>query len=79
MASRDEIFIKKKSGTLEDYDSDKIVAAIRKSAERTDEPLTDQEEGEIVALIENRLCMLSDNVVPVEKMHNMVILALVNV
>lgn len=79
MASRDEIFIKKKSGTLEDYDSDKIIAAIRKSAERTDEPLTDQEEGEIVALIENRLCMLSDNVVPVEKMHNMVILALENV
>ena len=70
------ILIKKKNGVLEAYNSEKIVKAIRKSAERADGPLTDQEEAKIVNIVENEIYRSSDNVIPVESMHNHVISAL---
>lgn len=70
------IFIKKKNGTLEDYNAEKIDVAIHKSANRCLTPLTDDESGEVIALVENRLSLLSDNVVSVEFVHTAVEAAL---
>ncbi len=71
-----DIFVKKKSGALEDWDSKKIAIAINKSSERCQLALTDEEVEEVIALVENRVFTRSDNVVPIEMVHNMVIEAL---
>ena len=44
-----KFYIKKKDGRRERYDADKIVTAISKSAERTDEPLSDCDVGKIIS------------------------------
>ena len=69
------IYVIKKNGTLQNWDDNKIISAIRKSAERTT-PLTDEQEAEIVALVNNAVFMRSDNTIPVEQLHNIVIAAL---
>lgn len=71
-----DLFIKKKSGVLEDYNSEKIIKAIRKSATRARSPLSDQEELKIIAIVENEIFRLSTNAIPVEDMHEIVIAAL---
>ena len=66
------VLIKKKNGTIEDYNADKIDVAIHKSAKRCLTPLTDDETGEIIAMVENRLSSMNNNIVAVEYVHNIV-------
>lgn len=66
------VLIRKKDGTLEDYNSEKISLAISKSAARCVKPLTDDESFEVCAIVENALCSMDNNVIPVEKVHSLV-------
>lgn len=66
------VYIRKKNGTLEDYNADKIDIAIHKSATRCLTPLTDDETAEVIAMVENRLTMMTDNIIAVERIHNLV-------
>lgn len=66
------IYILKKNNTLEDYDPAKIDIAIHKSAARCLNPLTDNDTGRIIASVENKLVLLSDNVISVEYVHSVV-------
>lgn len=68
----EEILIKKKSGVLEEYNPEKIIRAINKSAERTLRRLTDNEAIMVVKTVESNLYMLTDNVVSIEFMHVLV-------
>ena len=72
----DYIKIAKKDGRIEDFDSTKIVEAIRKSAERVGEELTNEDEcsgvAKTVVEIMNRKGDEKVVVVPVEIVHKMV-------
>ena len=72
----DYIKIAKKDGRIEDFDSTKIVGAIRKSAERVGEKLSNEDECSVVAKtvveIMNRKSDEKVVVVPVEIVHKMV-------
>lgn len=68
----EKILIRKKDATLEEYNSDKIAAAINKSALRCNEPLSEDEVIMVISLIEKKLIFRSDNIVPVISMHSMV-------
>ena len=70
------ILIRKKSGVLQDYDYNKILVAIRKSAIRAGVTLTEEQERDVVSYVENIIFNRSDNVVSVEQMHEHVIAAL---
>lgn len=74
-----DYLVKKKSGALEAWDSDKIVAAIGKSAERVPTVLTDEENAKVVTLVEIEMAKRSSNVVPVEIVHSLVENALTEV
>lgn len=65
-------YVKKKSGNLEDWNSDKIVIAVNKSAERISSPLTEEEINMIIAHVEKKVFSRTDNVVPVETVHGYV-------
>lgn len=67
-----EYYVIKKNGVLQDWNTEKIIKAIKKAAERT-APLTDEEEAEVVALVENTVFSRSDNTIPVAQLHNIVI------
>ena len=63
--------ILKKNGLQVDFDGNKIIVAIRKSAERAMVKLTDEQEGLIVNGVYNR-CLQEEEPVPVSKIHKMV-------
>ena len=63
--------ILKKNGLQVDFDGNKIVVAIRKSAERAMVKLTEEQEELIVKGVYNR-CLLEEEPVPVSKIHKMV-------
>ncbi len=71
-----KFYIKKKDGRRERYDADKIVTAISKSAERTDEPLSDCDVGKIISIVEKKMAKNASHEIPVQKMHDYVIYAL---
>lgn len=67
------IYILKKDGTTkQEYDCTKIEAAILKSAARCTTPLSDQEVAEVIALVENRIILLPDNIISVKLLHSYV-------
>lgn len=70
----------KKNGTLADFDSNKIVSAIRKSAERAMETLTPEEENQVCerVLIACDFYILTNDSgdIPVAEVHKMVEVAL---
>lgn len=71
-----KILVVKKSGVLENYNTEKIINAIRKSAARARRPLTDQEVGEIISNIEQHIYKSGNYNVPVSELHEIVIEAL---
>ena len=71
-----EIFIRKKSGNLEDWNPEKIEKAVKKSADRIATTLSDEEISEIIGYVEVEVNKRSDNVVSVETVHSLVEAAL---
>ena len=63
--------IKKKNGLLVDFDAEKIITAIRKSAERAMVQLTNEQEKVIVGGVYLR-CQQIEEPVPVSEIHKMV-------
>ena len=63
--------IKKKNGLLVDFDAEKIITAIRKSAERAMVQLTSEQEKVIVGGVYLR-CQQVEEPVPVSEIHKMV-------
>lgn len=69
------IQIIKKNGSLEDFNGDKIIKAVEKSAERVCITLSDKDKTKIVSTIEKQL-QYNETPVPVSTIHNMVECAL---
>lgn len=70
--SVNSIYVKKKTGALEDWMPEKIAKAIGKSAERMCTTLTDDEVSMVVAYVEKRIYARSNNVIEVEYLHGLV-------
>lgn len=68
----EEYYVRKKSGALEEWMPEKIVAAVCKSAERAGVELTDNELAMVVSVAEMEVLHRSDNVISVEHLHNIV-------
>ncbi len=66
------IYVKKKAGNLENWNADKIVKAITKSADRIATKITDDEYGRIISLVEKQVFSMPENVIPVETLHSLV-------
>ena len=66
------VYIRKKTGTLENYNNTKIYNAISKAAERCIYPLTDDQSHMIILMVEENLMDLSNNDVPVQLVHTFV-------
>ena len=62
----------KKDGTQEEYDSNKIIAAVSKSAERAMIKLSEEDCKTIVGYVEADLFIRNVDAIPVSDMHNMV-------
>ena len=62
----------KKDGTLEDYNEQKIVNAVHKSAARAMVELTESQYADIVARVNAMVYDKFFGAVPVAEMHNMV-------
>lgn len=73
MYNFENIYVKKKDDTLQEYDPAKIIAAINKSAERCEVPLTDDETSRVISLVEGKIMERIEqngtNVIPVKLMH----------
>lgn len=69
-------YVRKKAGNLENWNPEKIVKAITKSADRIATTITDDEYGRIVGLVENRVFASPDNVIEVAVLHSYVEAAL---
>ncbi len=71
-----EVKVRKKDSTLQPFTAEKIVAAVKKSADRVLVKFTAEEEREIVGLVTEKILHLNTNIVPIETMHNFVEYAL---
>lgn len=70
----DNPLVQKKDGmTLMEYDSQKLLNAVNKSAARAREngQLTDDEEGRFISLVEGELMHRSSNIVPTSELHRL--------
>lgn len=72
----DNVVIRKKDGTLQQYNAEKIKKAISKSAERAMYHFTDTEKEKIVTLVETQIQKEKMTEIPIIKMHGMVEAAL---
>ena len=68
----ENVYVRKKSGRLEDWNPEKIVNAVCKSADRIATTLTDEEKAEIVGMVEIEIYKRSTNVISVEHVHGLV-------
>ena len=57
----DLILIRKKSGNLEEWNSQKIIRAIHKSADRAGEKLSEEEDNKVVNLVLEQVYEYSSN------------------
>lgn len=66
--------VRKKSGNLQDWDPDKIINAVKKSADRICTKLTDSEKELLIETVEGRVALESfeDDIIPVEIVHSIV-------
>ena len=67
-----QIFVIKKDGTKEEFDSKKIVNAVRKSATRMLVELSDEELQEICDFVNNNILKMNKTEVSISDMHNLV-------
>ncbi len=66
--------VRKKSGNLQDWDPEKIIQAVKKSADRICTKLTDSEKELLIETVEGRVATESfeDEIIPVEIVHSIV-------
>ena len=62
----------KKDGTIEDYDFEKIINAVTKSAQRMMINLDNKDFEELKNIVEPKLSKLNLNEIPIADMHNVV-------
>ena len=72
MANNIDAKIRKKNGTLEEYNREKIISAVRKSAERAMYEFKDYELDYICTTIEEEIVLMGIKEINILKMHNMV-------
>lgn len=70
------LFVQKKDGTVEGFNPNKIINAVKKSSNRAMRSLTDSQNKEIVSLVVNQLDNHSSATIPVSDVHHAVELAL---
>ncbi len=66
------IYIIKKDGTKEEYNVEKVVAAVKKSAFRALITFTDEELGMIKTFVDSRVLNMGKDEIPISEMHNIV-------
>lgn len=66
------MYVIKKDGTYDPFNSDKIRVAITKSAQRVMVDLTDEEKEEVVNYVKESLDKTDSDLVTIETMHNLV-------
>lgn len=64
--------IKKKNGLLEEFDSNKIILAISKSADRVSIPLTKEIESSVINFVKFNLLKLNEDICDVKYIHSLV-------
>lgn len=62
----------KKDGTREEYNVQKVVTAVSKSAARVLVTLTEQDIADICSFVDRRVASLDYNEIPISEMHNIV-------
>ena len=67
-----KVSVIKKDGTHEDFDSNKIIIAVTKSANRALSPLTDEEKEGIIKYVEDYISNYQREEITVPQMHNLV-------
>jgi len=67
-----QIYVRKKHGNLEDWNPKKIEEAVSKSAHRICTTISEQEMAAIINYVEVKIWNRSNNVIPVEQLHNYV-------
>lgn len=72
MKDMENVNIIKKDGTLEPFDSTKIVAAITKSANRVMYTFTQEEYAQVVDWVESKITESNIKNIPIQTMHNLV-------
>lgn len=76
MSKKSQFYVIKKSGAYERFDAEKIFAAIEASAERAMVDLTEEQKWYVVDTVKEQLENRALTNVPVDKVHNLVELAL---
>ena len=69
------IKILKKNGVIQDFDGNKIISAIERSAERVCIKLSEEQKEKVVNTIQTQL-QYNETEIPVSTIHNMVEVAL---
>ena len=67
-----EKYLHKKDGTLEDYNVQKVVAAVTKSANRALVTFTDEDYKKICTFVDSRVLQMGKDEIPIAEMHNIV-------
>lgn len=66
------IYIIKKDGTREEYNVEKVVTAVQKSAFRALITFTDEDISKIKAFVDSRVLQMNKPEIPISEMHNIV-------
>lgn len=66
------IYIIKKDGTHEEYNVEKVVIAVNKSAARALITFTDEDIDKITAFVDSKVLRMNKNEIPIAEMHNIV-------
>ena len=66
------IRIIKKDGTLEEYNVQKVVTAVNKSAARALITFTEEEIGQICDFVDGKVLNMGKDLIPIAEMHNVV-------
>ena len=66
------IYIIKKDGTREDYNVEKVVIAVNKSAARALITFTDEDISKITTFVDSKVLRMNKDEIPIAEMHNIV-------
>ena len=66
------VYIIKKDGTKEEYNVEKVVIAVKKSAFRALVEFTDEDISKITTFVDSRVLRMNKDEIPISEMHNIV-------